>query len=77
MENPCSYLNGSYEDNLCDMGSAYILSKKNRMWPQNFIMITVIYLKEKKKKKERLAFYVDGIAGEILILISISYKVPP
>lgn len=31
----------------------------------------------KKKKKERLAFYVDGIAGEIHILISISYKVPP
>ena len=74
MENPCNYLNGSYEDNLCDMGIAYILNKKNRMWPQNFIMITVIYLKGKKKKKtkERLAFYVDGIAGEIHILISIS-----
>lgn len=76
MENPCSYLHGSYEDNLCDIGSAYILNKKNRMWPQNFIMITVIYLKEKKKTKQK-AFYVDGIAGEIHILISISYKFPP
>lgn len=33
--------------------------------------------KKKNKTKERLAFYVDGIAGEIHILISISYKVPP
>lgn len=31
-----------------------------------------IFERKKKKTKERLAFYVDGIAGEIHILISIS-----
>ena len=80
MENPCSYLNGSYENNLYDMGNAYSLSKKNRMWPWNFIMIIVMYKINSKmdkdlkgtKIKEKLAFYVGEIVGEICTLISIS-----